>query len=48
MLQSGKSGHCEARSNLFLNDKHGACEDWNTAYKLGAEYALERIKVKCK
>ena len=35
-------------SKYNLNDKHGACEDWNTAYKLGAEYALERIKVKCK
>jgi len=34
-------------SKYNLNDKNGACKDWNTAYKLGAEYALEKIKVKC-
>ncbi|AWW00925.1 hypothetical protein DJ013_14655 [Arcticibacterium luteifluviistationis] len=34
-------------SKLNLDDKIGACQDWKISYKLGAEYALERINQHC-
>jgi len=38
----------KGNSEFNLGNKDNACKDWNKAYELGAEYALERINEKCK
>ena len=38
----------KGNSEYNLGNKENACIDWEKAYKLGAEYALERINEKCK
>lgn len=34
-------------SKLTLGDKEGACKDWKTALKLGADYAIDRLNQYC-
>lgn len=55
-LQTGKADEEEEQLIYFnrgnskynLKDLTGACEDWKTAYKLGADYAKEKLDKYCK